>query len=90
MDLCQKGLNRMQQKQYRLVFDPVMLHQLKKLGKDKSLQALLTKMRDKIEERGPLAGKLIDSILSLFEVKTRAAKQQRVIQRIREKAASEA
>ncbi|MFH0954590.1 MAG: hypothetical protein V1777_00605 [Candidatus Micrarchaeota archaeon] len=54
---------------YVLVFDEVILGQLKKLGKDKPTRELLSKMLDKIEENGPMAGKLLDSRLHLFEVK---------------------
>ena len=52
-----------------LVFDEVMLKQLKKLGADANLRLLLSKMLDKIEEHGPLARKLLDSHLHIYEVK---------------------
>lgn len=54
---------------YALVFDEVILKQLKKLGRDKPTKLILSKMLDKIELLGPLAGKLLDPKLSLFEVK---------------------
>jgi len=58
-------------KVYTLVFDVVILKQLKKLGKDKSVRDILSKMLDKIEEKGSRAGKLLDPKLSLFEVKNK-------------------
>ena len=56
---------------YKLVFDSVILKQFKKLGKQKPVREMLSKMLDKIEELGPLAGKIIDSKLALFEVKAK-------------------
>ena len=56
-------------KNYRLVFDEVILKQLKKAGKDNSTKQILSKMLDKIEGMGPLAGKLLDSQLNLFEAR---------------------
>jgi mRNA-degrading endonuclease RelE of RelBE toxin-antitoxin system len=56
-------------KKYTLVFDDVMLKQLKKLGSDENLRRLITKFLDKMEEFGPLAGKLLDSHLQLYEMK---------------------
>ncbi len=57
------------EKQFKLVFDEVMLAQLKKLGGDKHLRGLLSKMFDKMEALGPRAGKLIDTQLFLYEIK---------------------
>ena len=54
---------------YSLVFDDVMLKQLKQIGKDGNLRVLFAKIFDKLEETGPLAGKLLDSQLSIYEVK---------------------
>ncbi len=54
---------------YKLVFDDVILKQLKKVAKDNATKQILSKMLDKIEKLGPLAGKLLDSQLNLFEVK---------------------
>ncbi len=51
-----------------LVFDEIMLKQLKKLGADENLRSLLSKLLDKMEEFGPSAGKLIDSHLQLYEI----------------------
>ncbi len=54
---------------YKLVFDDVILKQLKKAGKDNLTKQILSKMLDKISGMGPLAGKLLDTQLNLFEVK---------------------
>jgi hypothetical protein len=56
-------------KKFVLVFDEVMLAQLKKLGEDGQLRELLSKMFDKMELLGPRAGELIDSHLFLYEIK---------------------
>ena len=56
---------------YHLVFDEVMIKQLKKVAKNKSVKEILTKMLDKIEERGPNVGELLDSKLSIYEVKNK-------------------
>ena len=58
-------------KSFALVFDEVMLAQLKKLGENKNLRNLLSKMFDKMEAFGPRAGKLIDSHLFLYEIKSK-------------------
>ena len=54
---------------YTLVFDDVMIKQLKKAAKNQHIKEILTKMLDKLELSGPDAGELLDSQLSLFEVK---------------------
>jgi len=54
---------------YTLVFDDVMIKQLKKAGKNQHIKEILTKMLDKLEFSGPDAGELLDSQLSLYEVK---------------------
>ncbi len=56
---------------FKLVFDNIILKQLKKLGKDKNIKEIISKMLDKIQENGPNAGKLLDSRLALYEVKTK-------------------
>lgn len=56
-------------KNYSLVFDDIMLKQLKQIEKNGNLRILFTKIFDKLEERGPLAGKLLDSQLSIYEIK---------------------
>ena len=54
---------------YTLVFDDVMIKQLKKAGKNQHIKEILTKMLDKLEFSGPDAGELLDSQLSIYEVK---------------------
>src|SRR3990167_2972749 len=54
---------------YTLVFDDVMVKQLKKAAKNQHIKEILTKMLDKLELSGPDAGELLDSQLSLYEVK---------------------
>ena len=54
---------------YNLVFDDVMVKQLKKAAKNQHIKQILTKMLDKLELSGPDAGELLDSQLSLYEVK---------------------
>ena len=55
--------------QYTLVFDDVMVKQLKKAGKNQHIKEILTKMLDKLELSGPDVGELLDTQLSLYEVK---------------------
>ena len=57
------------QNHYTLVFDDVMIKQLKKAAKNQHIKEILTKMLDKLELSGPDAGELLDSQLSLYEVK---------------------
>lgn len=59
------------EKNYRIIFDDVILGQLKKLGKNESVRVILSKMFDKIEEKGNKAGKLIDSKLFIYEMKNK-------------------
>ena len=54
---------------YTLVFDDVMIKQLKKAAKNQHIKEILTKMLDKLELSGPDAGELLDPQLSLYEVK---------------------
>ncbi len=56
---------------YKLVFDEVILKQLQKLKENEPIKQILSKMFDKIEEQGVNAGKLIDSSLHLYEIKTK-------------------
>ncbi|MBI4150571.1 hypothetical protein HY492_00435 [Candidatus Woesearchaeota archaeon] len=55
---------------YPLVFDEVILSQLKKLGEDKHVRTFITKMFDRMELLGPRAGELIDGQLGLYEMKS--------------------
>ena len=54
---------------YTLVFDDVMIKQLKKAAKNQHIKEILTKMLDKLELSGPDAGELLDPQLFLYEVK---------------------
>jgi len=54
---------------YTLVFDKVILNQLKKLGKEAHLRKIISKILDKIEILGPRAGKLLDTKLQIYEIK---------------------
>src|SRR3989338_8701618 len=54
---------------FTLVFDDVMIKQLKKAAKNQHIREILRKMLDKLELSGPNAGELLDSQLSLYEVK---------------------
>ena len=56
---------------YTLVFDDIMIKQLKKAAKNHQIKEILTKMLDKLEISGPDAGELLDSRLSLYEVKVK-------------------
>ena len=56
-------------KKYTLVFDKVMIKQLKKAAKNNQVKEILTKMLDNIEKSGPDAGELLDSQLFIYEVK---------------------
>ena len=56
---------------FELIFDDVILEQLKKLGKNAAMRDRLSAMLDKIEELGPNAGRLIDSKLSIYEIKSK-------------------
>src|SRR3990167_1633760 len=54
---------------YTLVFDDVMVKQLKKAAKNQHIKGILAKMLDKLEISGPDAGELLDSQLGIYEVK---------------------
>ena len=57
------------EKRYNLIFDKVMIKQLKKAAKNNQVKEILTKMLDSIQESGPDAGELLDSQLFIYEVK---------------------
>ena len=57
------------EKHYPLVFDDIILKQLKQAGKHQHLRVLLSKILDKIEALGPRAGNLVDSQLFIYEIK---------------------
>lgn len=55
---------------FPLVFDEVMVKQLKKAAKNGSVKRILSKMLDRIEETGTAAGRLVDSKLFIYEMKS--------------------
>src|SRR3989338_7005144 len=57
------------EERYTLVFDDVMMKQLKKAAKSQHIKEILTKMLDKLENLGPDAADLLDSQLSIYEIK---------------------
>ena len=57
---------------YRLIFDDIILKQLKQAANNKQIKEILSKILDKIEELGPNAGNLIDSHLFLYEIKLKS------------------
>jgi len=99
-------------KNYILVFDEVIVRQLRKLSTNKHLKDIITNILDRLEEHGPMAGKILDSRFQIYEIKlkhppirlyyryniitkeiyvfeyemkTSDTKQQKTIDRIREK-----
>ena len=56
-------------KNYALVFDEVIIKQLKKATKNNQVKQILKNMFDKLELVGPFAGKLLDSQLFIYEIK---------------------
>ncbi len=57
------------EEKWKLVFDEVMISQLKGLARDNNLKNIISRLLDKIELLGPFAGKLLDSKLHIYEVK---------------------
>ena len=60
----------MEQK-YTLVFDDIIIKQLKKVAKNQHIKNILTKMLDKLEYSGADAGDLLDSQLFIYEIKNK-------------------
>ena len=58
-------------KNYKLIFGKSILKKLKKLDKKKDIKKLVSKMLDKIEAKGPKAGKLLDPVINLYEIKSK-------------------
>ena len=56
---------------FEVIFDDVMLNQLKKLGRNQEVKSRISKMLDKVEELGPRAGKMLDVRLGIYEVKSK-------------------
>ena len=56
---------------YKLVFDAVMIKQLQRAAKNQQHKTILTKMLDELEQKGPEAGKLLDSHVFIYEIKNK-------------------
>jgi len=56
---------------YSIIFDEVMMKQLKKISSQNQTKIIISKMLNKIELLGPLAGKLVDSRLFIYELKNK-------------------
>ena len=56
---------------YELIFDEVILKQLKKVEKNKQVKDILSNMLNKIEDKGSAAGQLIDSRFQIYEMKSK-------------------
>ena len=59
------------EKNYNLVFDGIMVRQLKKAAKNNIVKEILTKMLDKLEFLGPDSGDILDSQLFIYELKNK-------------------
>ena len=59
------------EKKYTLIFDEVIIKQLKKAAKNQHIKNILTKMLDKLEYSGADAGDLLDSQLFIYEIKNK-------------------
>ena len=57
------------EKHYELIFDDVMIKQLKQAAKNQNIKKIITNWLNEIESNGPLAGKLLDQKLHLYEMK---------------------
>lgn len=56
-------------KNYVLVFDDVIIRQLRKLSTNNHLKNIITHILDRLEEHGPNAGKILDSRFQIYEIK---------------------
>ena len=59
------------ERNHTLVFDDVMVKQLKKAAKNQHIKNILTKLLDKLENLGADAGDLLDSQLFIYEIKNK-------------------
>ena len=59
------------EKCYNLVFDDIMIKQLKKAAKNNIIKEILTKMLDRLEFSGPDSGNFLDSQLFIYEMKNK-------------------
>jgi hypothetical protein len=58
-------------KNYNLVFDDIIIRQLKKAAKNNIIKEILTKMLDRLEFLGSDSGALLDSQLFIYELKNK-------------------
>lgn len=58
-------------KRCNLIFDDIMIKQLKKAAKNQNIKIILSKMLDKLEFLGPDAGNILDSQLYIYEIKSK-------------------
>ena len=59
------------EKRYNLVFDDIMVRQLKKAARNNIVKEILVKMLDRLEFLGPNSGNLLDSQLFIYEMKNK-------------------
>ena len=59
------------EKCYNLVFDDIIIKQLKKAAKNNIIKEILTKMLDRLEFSGSDSGNLLDSQLFIYEMKNK-------------------
>jgi len=64
-----KSTNASMNKSFELIFDDIILKQLKKAGKNQKVREILKKMFDKLELAGSSVGELLDSQLFIYEIK---------------------
>ena len=57
------------EEKYSLIFDEVILKQLKKAGKNKHIKSILINLLDNLEREGHKIGKLLDPNLFIYELK---------------------
>jgi len=57
------------EQRYALIFDDVMIKQLKQAAKNQNIKQIITNWLNELESDGHLAGKLLDSKLHLYEMR---------------------
>lgn len=57
---------------YKLIFGKSILKKLKKIENKSDIKNLVSKMLNKIENKGPSAGKLLDPVINLYEIKSKS------------------
>lgn len=56
---------------YKIIFDRVIVEQLRELARNRHLKQRINKLFDRLELKGPDAGKLIDFKLHIYDLKTK-------------------